>query len=211
MNDSTTSLGARIRLARERQGLVQSALAEALQTNASLVSKWERDEVTPRISTLAKIAKALKVHLEWLREGEGERNLPASLLEARVALQKATMELDAFKEFAKLGAKTQDDQERLAKMEILNKANLQRLQAEYHNLQQREEIDLRKQSEFYDKFGLFEDYINNIIQDTGIKISESKIEMILNRIIYDFRTTGLPPQKETIEFYLALGSHEQMD
>ncbi len=72
------STGQRIKEAREAKGWTQDDLANVLKTSRTLVSNWERDETTPRGSTRMKIAIALGVSTEWLRTGEGPRDLRES-------------------------------------------------------------------------------------------------------------------------------------
>lgn len=72
----TGSTGQRIKEAREAKGWTQDDLADALKTSRTLVSNWERDETIPRGSTRLKIANALEVSTEWLRTGEGNRDMP---------------------------------------------------------------------------------------------------------------------------------------
>ena len=52
--------------------LTQKALADLLETDAALISKWERDLQPPRGSWRLRLAEALGVSPEWLRTGEGE-------------------------------------------------------------------------------------------------------------------------------------------
>ena len=50
----------KIALMRKKRGLSQTALAAALRTSQSNVSKWEQGHNTPRPNTLTRIAQALK-------------------------------------------------------------------------------------------------------------------------------------------------------
>lgn len=72
----TNTVGSRIKHARERAGLTQAELGERLGVDQTYVSRWERDEITPRGSTRLKIANALGVRTEWLRTGEGAMDFP---------------------------------------------------------------------------------------------------------------------------------------
>ena len=51
-------LGALIRDSRQEAGLSQAALAAALGTKQSVISRWERGHETPRADTLAAILRA---------------------------------------------------------------------------------------------------------------------------------------------------------
>lgn len=59
-------LGSRIRGCREKQGLKQVDIANALQISSQAVSKWERGENAPDISLLAALSTLLGVSIEWL-------------------------------------------------------------------------------------------------------------------------------------------------
>ena len=60
------SIGNRIRTLREKIGLKQSDIANALQISSQAVSKWERGENTPDISILVPLAKLLGTSTDWL-------------------------------------------------------------------------------------------------------------------------------------------------
>ena len=57
------STGKKIKEAREKAGLTQSQLAEAVGTTSQNISQYERGLRKPKYETLLKIAKALNV--EW--------------------------------------------------------------------------------------------------------------------------------------------------
>lgn len=59
-------LGRRIRERRERRGLKQTDVANALQVSAQAVSKWERGENAPDISLLLRLSAILGVSVDWL-------------------------------------------------------------------------------------------------------------------------------------------------
>lgn len=61
-----SELGQRIRTQRERLGLKQHDIANALQVSPQAVSKWERGENGPDIATLAPLAKLLGVSTDWV-------------------------------------------------------------------------------------------------------------------------------------------------
>ncbi|MCP4641174.1 MAG: helix-turn-helix domain-containing protein [bacterium] len=59
-------LGGRIRWQRERLGLKQQDVANALQISPQAVSKWERGENAPDIAMLGPLARVLGVSVDWL-------------------------------------------------------------------------------------------------------------------------------------------------
>lgn len=63
------TLGTRIRHARQVRELTQVELAARLSVKQEHVSKWERDTRTPRLWSLAQIADALDVSLDFLVRG----------------------------------------------------------------------------------------------------------------------------------------------
>ena len=78
-----STVGSRIREARESKGWTQDDLAQRLSTSRTLVSSWEGDKTVPRGGTRLKIANAMDVSTEWLRVGTGLRDLPADGEEPR--------------------------------------------------------------------------------------------------------------------------------
>ena len=64
-----TTLGERVRQARERAGLDQAALAAAVGVHAKTVSKWENDHQAPTDDMLAAIARALETEPSVLAYG----------------------------------------------------------------------------------------------------------------------------------------------
>ena len=65
------SIGQRIKLARESAGLKQSDLADRAGTQWQQVSRWERDQATPRAKAVRALCDALGVSPQWLLSGEG--------------------------------------------------------------------------------------------------------------------------------------------
>ena len=63
-------VGARIRAARDRAGLTQRALAQLLDTDSMLISKWERGVVTPRESSVVAVAQVLGIRSTELLDEE---------------------------------------------------------------------------------------------------------------------------------------------
>lgn len=67
-----SELGQRVRSQRERLGLKQNDIANALQVSPQAVSKWERGENGPDIATLGPLARLLGVSTDWLLGAHGE-------------------------------------------------------------------------------------------------------------------------------------------
>ena len=61
-----SELGGRIRARREKLGLKQQDIANALQVSPQAVSKWERGENGPDLSILGPLARLLGVSADWL-------------------------------------------------------------------------------------------------------------------------------------------------
>ena len=59
-------LGQRIKNQREKRGLRQLDIADALQISAQAVSKWERGESAPDISVLVRLSRLLGASVECL-------------------------------------------------------------------------------------------------------------------------------------------------
>ena len=62
------SLGRRLRLLRLQAGLTQAGLGAAVARPQSLVARWERDRLEPRLGELVRLAVRLAVPLEELLE-----------------------------------------------------------------------------------------------------------------------------------------------
>lgn len=60
-NNGTQSQGDRLRAWRERAGLTQQQLADALGTGPAAISRLERDIHSPTVANLCRIAEALGV------------------------------------------------------------------------------------------------------------------------------------------------------
>lgn len=66
-----TTIGERIRHARNAAGLTQEQLAVACGcTQRGTVSNWETDKQRPPVETFVPMAKALNVRAGWLAFGE---------------------------------------------------------------------------------------------------------------------------------------------
>jgi transcriptional regulator with XRE-family HTH domain len=71
MNENMISFGKKLRDCREAKGLSQSELARLMNTNHSIVGKYERDEVKPTIDVVRKLAELLNTTVGFLL-GESE-------------------------------------------------------------------------------------------------------------------------------------------
>lgn len=67
---TTTTLGQRIRQAREAAGLSQADLASRFDIRVQSISQWENDKTTPS-RRLIDLASFLRVRLGWLANGQG--------------------------------------------------------------------------------------------------------------------------------------------
>jgi len=72
-NGSQSSLGDRIRAARESARLSQQAIADHFGVSAQAVSQWETGSTRPGTARIATLARLLGVHLEWLLDGQGSQ------------------------------------------------------------------------------------------------------------------------------------------
>ncbi len=59
-------LGERIRVARDARGMSQAELAEEIQSNQRVISQIEKGKTDMKMSTLRRIAAALRVSVDWL-------------------------------------------------------------------------------------------------------------------------------------------------
>lgn len=64
------TFGQRLRWARERAGLTQADIGRMAGLSLSALHRLEHDETKPRPTTATKLAKALRVRVEWLTIGE---------------------------------------------------------------------------------------------------------------------------------------------
>lgn len=60
------NFGIRLAQVRNDKKMSQDALAKALDTTATMISRYERDEVKPSIEVAARIASILEVSLDFL-------------------------------------------------------------------------------------------------------------------------------------------------
>ena len=68
--------GYRIRELREKRGLTQSALGELIGADGNLISRWERNKVTPSNTYLDKLATVFDVPIDSLMR-KNETSLPS--------------------------------------------------------------------------------------------------------------------------------------
>lgn len=66
MNLSIASFGKKLRECREAMGVSQSELAKSLNTNHSIIDKYERDEVAPSVEVVKKLGDALDTTVGYL-------------------------------------------------------------------------------------------------------------------------------------------------
>jgi transcriptional regulator with XRE-family HTH domain len=69
------SFGKKIALLRKEKGLSQGELANMLSTSVSVISRYERDEMTPGIDTAKKLAGLLNTTVGYLLGETEESNL----------------------------------------------------------------------------------------------------------------------------------------
>jgi len=63
------TFGQRVTIARKQKGLTQSELGTKVGTSGNIVSKYERDFITPSIDVAAKIAEVLETSIDYLVRG----------------------------------------------------------------------------------------------------------------------------------------------
>ncbi|MBO6576177.1 MAG: helix-turn-helix transcriptional regulator [Rhodothermales bacterium] len=73
-----TTLGGRLRHARESQGIIQQDMADELGMSKRHYIRHEKDQVVPSRTTVEKIANMTKVGVEWLLHGVGSMSEVAS-------------------------------------------------------------------------------------------------------------------------------------
>lgn len=64
------TLGQKIAQMRKLKGLTQGEIADRLNIHQSMVTRWERDQVQPKSSTLERLAAALETSIEELFDGD---------------------------------------------------------------------------------------------------------------------------------------------
>ena len=76
---------------RKKKKISQDELAKQIGVHAPVIGRYERDEVKPSIETAFKIAKALKVSLDYLT-GLSDLELDKSIVDVVTSLQKLNNE-----------------------------------------------------------------------------------------------------------------------
>ncbi len=69
------TFGKRLRERRKEKGLSQNEMAKTLETNHSVIGKYERDEVKPSIDAVKKIAALLNTTVAYLLGEDGNQDL----------------------------------------------------------------------------------------------------------------------------------------
>lgn len=63
-------IGTRIWFMRDKRGLTQAAVADALHINTETVKRWERSEYEPYPYQIEGLSKLFKVSTDWLLTGK---------------------------------------------------------------------------------------------------------------------------------------------
>lgn len=71
-----TTIGERLRSARESKGMDQGTLAEKVGIVTRTLQRWEKGEQVPDGILITKIARATNVQASWLLTGDGEMYVP---------------------------------------------------------------------------------------------------------------------------------------
>jgi len=74
-------IGERIRRRRERLGLTQDQIGEALGVSRETVSQWESGTTEPRPARYPLLCQTLRCNLKWLLAGEGTEEADPELTE----------------------------------------------------------------------------------------------------------------------------------
>lgn len=74
------TIGKRIKECRQKKGMTQEALAEALLIKKSTVSEYENDKIDMKISVLKEVAKALETSVSYL-VGEPEEDMEDDVMQ----------------------------------------------------------------------------------------------------------------------------------
>ncbi|MDH2022921.1 helix-turn-helix domain-containing protein [Stenotrophomonas sp. GD03680] len=89
----------RLREARERGGLTLRELGELVGINYSQISRYEQGIALPRPGVLVRLAEALAMPLEHLRDGEEVRIIELVAGDEDVAFARVGLSSQEFKEF----------------------------------------------------------------------------------------------------------------
>jgi transcriptional regulator with XRE-family HTH domain len=77
------SLGQRLRVVRQERGLSQRALAEQADVSPNAISLIERDEISPSVATLQRLAAALSVKMSFFFDATTETGIIHSRMGTR--------------------------------------------------------------------------------------------------------------------------------
>jgi transcriptional regulator with XRE-family HTH domain len=70
------TIGKRIRLVRDKNGMSESDFAKAVGVRTNTVRRWEQDKFTTSLPKFIKISELFNVPVEWLAEGVGADSDP---------------------------------------------------------------------------------------------------------------------------------------
>jgi transcriptional regulator with XRE-family HTH domain len=84
----TNTIASRIRQARIDKGISQAKLAELTEVSPTSAAAWEASAV-PRDAMIEKIAAALDVTADYLRDGEPEQTVLSIMQQAKAKIGKA--------------------------------------------------------------------------------------------------------------------------
>ncbi|EAY4772714.1 helix-turn-helix transcriptional regulator [Salmonella enterica] len=88
VNSSTSTIGARIKLAREVLNISKYDLARRIGTSSHNIAGWETGIYEPSLSQIIPLATALKCSVRWLL-GEEELDIPGKLIKDRMGVYSA--------------------------------------------------------------------------------------------------------------------------
>lgn len=71
MENKTSNLGDRVKLARKRSKLTQDELAEKLGVTTRTINHYENNQRNPKRNMLIAIAKVCDINIAWLKDGRG--------------------------------------------------------------------------------------------------------------------------------------------
>jgi repressor LexA len=86
-----TTLGERLRTARENRELDQVTLATKVEVAVRTLQRWEKGEQVPDSNYLLKLARLTNVKPEWLLTGDGEMYFPPAPRGKIISLQRETL------------------------------------------------------------------------------------------------------------------------
>ncbi|UED81042.1 helix-turn-helix domain-containing protein [Lysinibacillus sp. CD3-6] len=96
-----TTLGDRLRMARQKSGLKQTQVKERTNINNKTLSGYENNVSEPDMNTLATLTELYDVSYKWLLTGEGDMNIPSRIEKKKSSLTEKD-ERDIGKRMAKI-------------------------------------------------------------------------------------------------------------